>query len=861
MRIPVEDIFHEVADLTVEARARYFHKHGIDAMTRREVEALMMFDSTSSTTLQRDISHAAQQALTQWESQGIRCGPYRLGELLGRGGMGSVYSAERVDGEVKQRVAVKLLRSGVDDPPLRQRFLAERQILAALSHPHIARLLDAGHREDGQPYLVMEYIEGKTIDVYTSGLGLRDQIRLFLKVCAAVGYLHRNLVVHRDLKPANILVNEEGEPKLLDFGIAKMLDLTTDSTVTGMRMLTPDYASPEQVVGGTVSTATDIYSLGAVLYKLLTGASPHQFEDSSAGAIAWAISVGRITSPAKLMPDLKGDLEMILLKALRREPQERYATIDQFAEDLENYLESRPIRARKGDAWYRTRKFLRRRWLPVAATTLAIAGLSGGVLVANHQRTIAQLRFSDVRQLANVFLFDFERSIRNVPGTLDARNLVASTGQRYLKQLAAESRYDPALQREIAESYERLADIQDAIQSGGGKAPGVTDSLLQALEIHRQLGDDRSENPALRRKFVELASLLGYRYQDEHNGKEAAKWSDEAMDLSEKWVAAEPSSVHALAAATAAFMRGATTQEIGGQTANALRSLEKSVAYGDRAMAASPDDKSVGILVCNAHRIYSELLVEITARSSEALAHGRRALQLIETLWVSHPNDAQLRMAFLNANSAAGIAEHKLGKSDPSYFDLALSHLQRAFELADETMRADPRNAQNKVHLVVHSSRLCSLLVTMKKFDDASRMYKRAGEVTRELTVLDPRNRRSWYLLGKIQLDLGWMYLKADKPSKAREAFLASDEGFVRGLAMDPTDAVILECRAAQFEGLARAAWASQDIDEARRWMQQCVTVMREMIGRDSSIKSYIDDYAGKLKLAQKIGISTGGLE
>jgi serine/threonine protein kinase len=370
MRNRVEEIFHEVADLSAEARARYFTQQGIDTKTRIEVEALVLFDADSSTSLERDIEQVAQRALARFEPKGLLSGRYLLGEFLGRGGMGTVYLAERVDGEVAQRVAVKFLRPGADDPQLRQRFLAERQILASLSHPNIARLLDAGHREDGQPYLVMEYVAGQAIDVYTSGLGIRPKIDLFLKVCSAVGYLHRNLVVHRDLKPANILVTREREPKLLDFGIAKMLDLTTDSTVTAMRMLTPDFASPEQVDGGLVSTATDIYSMGAVLYKLLTGRSPHQFGGDSAGAIALAISSGSITPPARLAPALKGDLEFIVLKALRREPQERYATIEQLAEDLENYLESRPIRARKGDAWYRTRKLLRRYWLPVAATVL-----------------------------------------------------------------------------------------------------------------------------------------------------------------------------------------------------------------------------------------------------------------------------------------------------------------------------------------------------------------------------------------------------------------------------------------------------------------------------------------------------------
>ena len=205
-----------------------------------------------------------------------------------------------------QRVAVKLLRPGVDDRQLRRRFLAERQILATLSHPNIAKLLDAGHREDGQPYLVMEYVEGKPIEDYIAGISTRQKITLFLKVCAAVSYLHRNLIVHRDLKPGNILVTDDGEPKLLDFGIAKLLDLNTDATATGERMLTPDYASPEQVDGCPITTATDIYSLGAVLYRILTGASPHQFEGDSPAAIALAISSGRITPPSKLRASLEG---------------------------------------------------------------------------------------------------------------------------------------------------------------------------------------------------------------------------------------------------------------------------------------------------------------------------------------------------------------------------------------------------------------------------------------------------------------------------------------------------------------------------------------------------------------------------
>jgi tRNA A-37 threonylcarbamoyl transferase component Bud32/tetratricopeptide (TPR) repeat protein len=444
MRPRVEELFHEVADLSAEARLRHFVEHDVDPQTQREVEALLAFDLTSTSSVERDIGELAQGALARFDPKAIQCGPYKLGDLLGRGGMGTVHLAERVDGEVTQRVAVKLLRPGADGPQVRQRFLSERQILATLSHSNIARLLDAGHREDGQPYLVMEYVAGKTIDVYADALGLREKLILFRKVCAAVGYLHRNLVVHRDLKPSNILVTEDGEPKLLDFGIAKMLDLASDVTATNMRMLTPDYASPEQAAGLPVTTATDIYSLGAVLHKLLTGTTP-----------------GRTQGPAQRSStiSLKGDLGIVVRKALRAEPQERYGTVEQFSEDLENYLESRPIQARKSDAWYRARKFVRRYWLSVAAVILALAGLTTGFVISNRERITAQRRFMDVRQLANKLL-DIDTQARELPGGTKTRQLIVDTSLEYLRQLAREAQGDPELALEAGNAYMRVARVQ-----------------------------------------------------------------------------------------------------------------------------------------------------------------------------------------------------------------------------------------------------------------------------------------------------------------------------------------------------------------------------------------------------------------
>ncbi len=384
MNARLEELSHQVADLAPEARARYFAEAQVDEETRREVESLLAFESGASERLMRDIGAAAGRALPQVEPVGLQCGPYRLRSVIGRGGMGIVYLAERVDGEVAQRVAVKLLPLGAGDP-LRERFLQERQILASLTHPNIARMLDAGHIDNGQPFLAMEYVEGQPIDVFAAGLPLRQKIELFLKVCAAAAYMHRNLIVHRDFKPSNILVTAEGEPKLLDFGIAKLLDLSTDSTITNLRVMTPDYASPEQVTGKGLSTATDIYSLGAVLYRLLTGKPAHEFESQSPEVIAAVITSRDVTRPSRWAPELKGDLDIILMKALRKDPQERYGTVEHFAEDLARYLRNEPITARPDSLLYRTRKFVMRHRAGMAAALIAVVALVAGTGIAFWQ--------------------------------------------------------------------------------------------------------------------------------------------------------------------------------------------------------------------------------------------------------------------------------------------------------------------------------------------------------------------------------------------------------------------------------------------------------------------------------------------
>jgi len=508
MNALVEQLFHQVVDLPVAARARYFADHAIDEETRREVEALLAFEPDAGAFLVRGISVAATRALSQAESTDRRCGPYQLLTLIGRGGMGAVYLAERVDGEVVQRVAVKLLPPGAGDAQ-HGRFLLERQILATITHPNIARLLDAGHLDHGQPFLAMEYVDGQPIDVFAEGLDLRRTVALFLKVCGAVAYLHRHLVVHRDLKPSNILVTSDGEPKLLDFGIAKLLDVATDSTMTSMRMLTPAYASPEQVAGGKLSTATDIYSLGALLYRLLTGKETHQSTGHSAEAIASAIVARDATRPSKWAPQLKGDLDCILLKALRRDPHERYETVEHFAEDLEAFLDSRPVRARAGNVWYRARKFLRHYWLPVTAAAIVIVSLAAGLYIANRERAIAQRRFADVRRLA-IKLFDIDAEVTQLGGSTKARQLIVNTALDYLQRLRADLDDEPELALEVGKAYILVARVEGvrAIE----QSLGQVDAAERDLQIAGHLIDSvLALQPANRAALLSASEVAQHR--------------------------------------------------------------------------------------------------------------------------------------------------------------------------------------------------------------------------------------------------------------------------------------------------------------------------------------------------------------
>jgi serine/threonine protein kinase/tetratricopeptide (TPR) repeat protein len=445
----IQSLFEEVVDMTpAERPARLTSACAGDPDLMRSVESLLASDQRTEDPLSSAISEAAESLLVEHQDRllGARVGPYRIVSILGHGGMSTVYRGERDDAQYRQTVAIKVLHHSALHPRLRSRLHSERHILATLAHPSIARLIDSGEFEDGTPYLVMEHVDGESIDAYCDSrtLFIRERLELFVQVCAAVQYAHRNLVVHRDIKTANILVTGDGTPKLLDFGIAKLLapesmSHTVPVTRLQERILTPENAAPEQVLGRPITTATDIYGLGVLLYQLLTGRSPYRLLSYSQLQLERAICMDdpmrpsqmvvaklgnetdaersrfsdrRGLSPQRLQARLSGDLDAIVAMAMRKEPDRRYPSVEALAVDLNRHLSGKPVRARQGDWRYRAAKFMRRNLLAVCAAGsvfLGLALIAGVTLWQNHRIELARdatAQERDRAQQVSAFLVD-----------------------------------------------------------------------------------------------------------------------------------------------------------------------------------------------------------------------------------------------------------------------------------------------------------------------------------------------------------------------------------------------------------------------------------------------------------------------
>lgn len=534
----VRNVVEAALALPASERAAFVRGAAPTEAVAAEATHLLAFESDASAIFSRVGSEKFSEARFNPPSLvGLSAGNYRILEELGRGGMGTVYLAERADGEYSQRVALKVLQEGVVSPALILRFRQERQILAALTHPGIARLLDGGLLSDGRPYLVLEYVNGKRIDSWCEEqcLDLEARLHLFLRVAEAVQSAHQQLVLHLDLKPANILVNERGEPRLLDFGIARFLDedaAAKRSTEDTLQLLTPRYASPEQAAGAQLGVGSDVFSLATLLYRLLTGTLPYPLDHVSALEGARIIRETEPkppsqTAPLELRRKLRGDLDNILLLALRKEPERRYPTVAAFARDIERYLQARPVAAHADSFAYRARKFWKRNRTSVIATAFAaavlivsVSAVGRSVIVARRalraaeeQRSVAQRRLNDVRGIAHSYIFDLDPKLERNPGNIPIRALVLQNGLKYLEAMSRENvEEDENLAREIGMGYMRVGQVQaDPAMPSLNDLPGAWASMRKGLAIQQKLlrrhPDDLKQLSMVARQLAQMEYL------------------------------------------------------------------------------------------------------------------------------------------------------------------------------------------------------------------------------------------------------------------------------------------------------------------------------------------------------------------
>ncbi len=709
-------------------------------------------------------------------------GPYRLVREVGRGGMGSVWMAERADGLYEQNVAVKMMRSGFLPEDSRLRFEAERRILARLEHPNIGRILDGGVAENGQPFLVMEYVDGLPITEYcrNNRLGIDDRLNLFLTVCRTVAYAHQKLIVHRDLKPSNIFVTDAGDVKLLDFGIAKLLGEDQPDTIapaavtrTGMTLMTPEYAAPEQVTGGAVTTATDVYSLGIVLFELLTGDRPYQIDSSSPSAIERVIchsepdrpstasrrratDAGIDLSSERLARKLRGDLDIIVLSALRKEPDRRYGSAEKFADEIRRYLRGLPISSRPDTIGYRTAKFVRRYRKGVIAAAAVFLTLIGGIIattwqaqIAERERGRAERRFEDVRQLAGTFLFEFHDAIRDLPGATPARELVVERGLEYLDKLAQEAEDDPSLQLELAEAYRRVGDVQgNPTNANLGRTQDALESYHKAISI--------LESSAATSAEKQLPQAIT---RERLSDVEAASGDLEAADASMQEAVAgyreianrEPSNHesqirYAIGLIKQGDLQGNPNFPNLGDAAAALEGYRAALSIlNDVHTADSTNSRAFRLLGLIEERLGT--IYAVTDNHLQALEAFRRSLAIRQKYADARPND-------LDALRDLAIGHEKIGLAAEIFGDLdeAEGRLRRATAIFRRLAEADSQNAQGWRSLAVsllHEGDVAA------RIDSSGRavppQYEEALHILQELQETNPANTHTRDLISEVE--------------------------------------------------------------------------------------------------------------
>jgi serine/threonine-protein kinase len=760
----VERFFLEALDRPAPERQAFLDDVCADAEVRAEVGSLLAAHDAAGEFLETaDATRAAALLDSEEEPPDARFGPYRLMQEIGRGGMGVVYRAERADGQFEQQVALKVLKRGMDSDEILRRFLVERQILARLQHAHIARLLDGGVGQNGQPYYVMEYVEGRPLSDHCNErrLSIEARLELFVHVCEAVQYAHQQLVVHRDLKPSNILVTAGGEVKLLDFGIAKLLDPAAGVTRTEARLslATPEYGAPEQMRGEPVTTAADIYALGVVLYELLAGRRPYRFAERTPEQILEVVSTVEpvrpsTAAPARLRRRLRGDLDTIVLKALRKEPERRYGSAEALLEDVRRHLAGLPVRARPDTLAYRTAKFARRHAIALGAVGLVIASLAIGLGIAVRQTRLARreaTRAAEVQKLVTE-IFEVTDPEEARGESVTARELLDRAAERVDQGLDTQPDMRAEMKHVIGTLFFKLGLYERALTQHeaalearrelfGSTAAEVAESLEGLGEVCISTGDYERAERAYREALAMRRELEG-----ESSEAVAGVLDSLGLVLAEqgKYAEAEQLQRRALAIHRAAAAGGESRE-----VATALSNLGLTLRWAGDFDAAEP-----------LHREALEMKRRVFGADHPEVGWAMEHLGV----WLGQRGDYAAAEPLLVG--ALEILERVHGESHPEVA-LVTNNLAKMYLVSGDPRTAEPlfRRAlatniaiygEENRRVAVNLTNLGEVMAALARYDEAARLHERVLAMRRKL--LGDRHwevAMSLHFLGHAELMLG----------------------------------------------------------------------------------------------------------
>ncbi|MEZ5429100.1 MAG: protein kinase [Pyrinomonadaceae bacterium] len=792
----IKEIFQAATDLPAGKRPAFVSEQcGGDAELRFEIEKMLAFtDDTADDPFEKN----AFQIITGGDSSlPDRIGDYKIIRKVGHGGMGTVYEAVREKENFTQQVALKVIRRGMDTDVILSRFRHEQQILSSLQHPFIARFLDGGMTADDLPFYAMEFVEGEFIDDYCrrKNLDVEQRLELFRKVCEAVQYAHQQLVIHRDLKPRNILVTKDGTPKLLDFGIGKILSENEApeeaGTATAWGMMTPAYAAPEQIRGERIGTTGDIYSLGVILFELLTGEKPYKTDSKSQLEIQKAIletdppkpsSVGNRELPIAdseetgnrksrvKNPKLKGDLDNIILKALRKDPGRRYVSVQQFSEDLRRHLMGLPVSARPLTWKYRASKFIRRNRVSVVAALLVFLSLLAGITVAVWQayearraERVAQKRFDEVRQLANNVVHKYYDEIADLPGSTRARQILVSDALKYLDNLAVNADDNPELLKELSNAYLKMGDVQGKMYRANiGDTGGAIESYRKAVSLMEKAvekyPDDTEAKEILVRAYDNLVFLM---MRAGENISEAKRMVGKAIGLHEEIIQKAPNSDRLKIQLIDLLIRLGDADVGSGETQDFTVRLDhhlKAVLPAEDLYRADPEDfEKVTTLARVYQRIGSdyfwigeqleeegnepEKAAEMFAKALESYA---KSFEMVEKMGALEPGKNVVRQyqAAALVNLAGALAAN-------GRFEEALRMAEKNLKIAEDNLAADKVNKEANFAVSVAFELLAEVYFRKKDYRKSVECRSKTLNVDREIYLNDKRNLE---VLGRIPI-------------------------------------------------------------------------------------------------------------